>query len=320
MSQAGCAAGTVSDEAYLADFTERWHDLGASAWYRHWLGRIEELRGRVAAFLGTTTRELALLPSTSTALGVVNESVRADGRNRVVITELDFPTLAYQWAVRPEIEVVVLRSPDGVRIDPEQFEAAVDERTLFLATSHVFFTTGYEQAADAFHQGHAAMYYMGSWTTGGFTADVPIASDVVIRPYPGIGGAYDSAYLGGAPDCFMGSALTTSPDEAAIVIRGLAQNISTIGVQTGMTLPMWYTGQVRMEQMPDQSDADYAAVSHVYNQVADLTINPGEAILWWDTLLGNKGTACNELIVKLFAEEITPEEYAAVMDELLKGP
>ena len=142
-----CSLGALSrrSEAYLHDFTERWHEMGASAWYRHWLGRVEDLRGRVATFLDTTPREMALLPSTSTALAAVTESVRPEGRNKVVCTELDFPTLAYQWAVKPEFELVVLRSPDGIRIDPEQFAEAVDERTLFLATSHVFFTTGYEQ-------------------------------------------------------------------------------------------------------------------------------------------------------------------------------
>jgi len=142
-----CSLGALSkrSEAYLGEFVERWHDMGASAWYTHWLGRVEDLRGRVSTFLGTTTRELALLPSTSTALAAVTESVDAAGRNRVVCTELDFPTLAYQWAVKPEIEMVVLKSPDGVRIDPEQFAEVIDERTLFLATSHVFFATGYEQ-------------------------------------------------------------------------------------------------------------------------------------------------------------------------------
>ena len=142
-----CSLGALSrrSERYLEEFTGRWHDMGASAWYHHWLGRVEDLRSKVAAFLGTTPREMALLPSTSAALSVIGESVPSDGRNRVVCTELDFPTLAYQWAVKPEIELVVLRSDDGVRIDPEQFAAAVDERTLFLATGHVFFTTGYEQ-------------------------------------------------------------------------------------------------------------------------------------------------------------------------------
>ncbi len=142
-----CSLGALSDRAeqYLDDFRERWHAMGASAWYEDWLARLDLLRGRVAALHGAGTDEVALLPSTSAALSVLAESVEPGGRNRVVCTELDFPTLAYQWAVKPEMELVVLRSADGIGIDPEQFEAAVDERTLFVATSHVFFSTGYVQ-------------------------------------------------------------------------------------------------------------------------------------------------------------------------------
>lgn len=156
-----CSLGALShrSEKYLDDFQARWHAMGASAWYEHWLGRIEELRGRVAGFWGASPAETALLPSTSVALSVIAESVKPGSRNRVVCSELDFPTLAYQWAVKPEIELVVLRSPDGVRMDPEQYAEAVDERTLFLATSHVFFTTGYVQdlraLADVAHRAGA---------------------------------------------------------------------------------------------------------------------------------------------------------------------
>ncbi len=142
-----CSLGALSrrSEAYLDEFRERWHTMGASAWYEHWLARIEDLRRKVAAFWGAASAETALLPSTSVALSVVAESVPPSRRNRVVCSELDFPTLTYQWAVKPGIELVVLESPDGVRMDPEQYAEAVDDRTLFLATSHVFFTTGYVQ-------------------------------------------------------------------------------------------------------------------------------------------------------------------------------
>ncbi len=156
-----CSLGALSrrSEVYLDEFRARWHDMGASAWYEHWLGRIEELRGRVAAFWGSESREVALMPSTSVALSVVAESVEAGARNKVVCTALDFPTLAYQWAVKRGVELVVLESPDGVRIDPEQLAEAVDERTLFVATSHVFFTTGYVQdiaaVADVAHRAGA---------------------------------------------------------------------------------------------------------------------------------------------------------------------
>ena len=145
-----CSLGALSHraEAYLDEFRERWHTMGASAWYEHWLGRMALLRARFEAFAGGAEGSVALHPSTSAALSAVAESVHrkaAEGRNRVVCSELDFPTLGYQWAVKPEVELVVLPSADGVGMDPEQFAEAVDERTLFLATSHVFFATGFVQ-------------------------------------------------------------------------------------------------------------------------------------------------------------------------------
>lgn len=139
-----CSLGALSrrSERYLAEFLEHWHEGGAAAWYEHWLGRLDLLRARVAAFLGTAPADLALLPSVSAALSVIAESVDYSRRPRVVCAELDFPTLAYQWAVKPGVELVILRSLDGVSVDPQQFAAAVDEDTMFLATSHVYFATG----------------------------------------------------------------------------------------------------------------------------------------------------------------------------------
>jgi selenocysteine lyase/cysteine desulfurase len=146
-----CSLGALSldAEGYLGDFLARWHSMGASAWYEHWMGRLDLLRSRVADLHGARASEVALLPSTSAALSVVAETVPARGRHRVVCTELDFPTLPYQWLVKPEIEVVMLESHDGIGIDPQQFADAVDERTLFVATSHVFFSTGFVQDIQA---------------------------------------------------------------------------------------------------------------------------------------------------------------------------
>lgn len=142
-----CSLGALSTraEARLDEFRERWHEMGASAWYEHWWGRLAELRSRVSALLGAAEGSVALLPSTSTALGVVASALDLSRRNRVVCTELDFPTLAYVWKARPEVELVVLRSEDGIGIRPEQFAEAVDERTAVVATSHVFYATGFAQ-------------------------------------------------------------------------------------------------------------------------------------------------------------------------------
>lgn len=139
-----CSLGALSNraETRLGDFVAKWHDFGASAWYEHWWNALGDLRGRVEALFGAPSGTIALMPSTSACLAGISSSLDWDRRNRIVTTELDFPTLLYQWKVRPDAEMVVLKSADGVHIDPQQFADAVDDRTLAIATSHVFFTTG----------------------------------------------------------------------------------------------------------------------------------------------------------------------------------
>ena len=139
-----CSLGALSTNAEdrLQDFASKWHDYGAAAWYEHWWGALGDLRGRVETLFAAPGGTIALMPSTSACLAAISSSLDWSKRNRIVTTELDFPTLLYQWKVRPDAEMVVLESHDGVHIDPQQYADAVDERTLAIATSHVFFTTG----------------------------------------------------------------------------------------------------------------------------------------------------------------------------------
>ena len=139
-----CSLGALSRraEARVRGFEEEWSRWGAAAWYETWMARLAELRGRVATMLGAVPGEVALAPSTSAALAGVASAIDHVARPKVVVGALDFPTLAYQWMVRDDVEVVRVASDDGASIDPTRFAEAVDERTAVLATSHVFFTTG----------------------------------------------------------------------------------------------------------------------------------------------------------------------------------
>src|SRR2546422_1061964 len=88
--------------------------------------------------------EIALGPSISVALASVAEALDYGKRRRVVVTSLDFPTVAYQWLAKRArgIELVVVESPDQVTVPVEMIARAVDERTALVATSHVYFTSG----------------------------------------------------------------------------------------------------------------------------------------------------------------------------------
>ncbi len=123
-------------------FLDEWEALGASAWYELWIGALDALRGKVARVLGARSDEIALAPSVSVALSAVASALDYAERPRVVLSDLEFPTLSYQWAVKPAVTRVFVASEDGIRVPVDRFESAMDDRTAVVATSHVYYTSG----------------------------------------------------------------------------------------------------------------------------------------------------------------------------------
>lgn len=162
--------------AYRHQFEDQWNDLGASAWYELWMRKLEDVRAAFGRTVGASPDEIALLPSVSAGLAAVAGALDFRDRNRVVLTELDFPTLAYQFLSRERtgLEVIMVESPNGIEIPIERIEAVVDERTALLATSHVFFSSGAIQDAAALariaHR-HGAYFLLDAYQASG---QVPI--------------------------------------------------------------------------------------------------------------------------------------------------
>ena len=182
-----CSLGALSRraEARLRAFLDEWHDRGAAGWYDTWLGRLDDLRGRVARLIGAQRHELALAASISAGLAPVASAIDYTRRPRVVVSDLDFPTLAYQWLARPDVEVVQVSSQGGATIDPARFAEVVDDRTAVLAVSHVYFTTGAIQdlraLADIAHAHGALLVVDGYQGTGQVPQDVRAADvDVLL--------------------------------------------------------------------------------------------------------------------------------------------
>src|SRR5213594_9650 len=141
-----CSLGALGDRTRrkATEFLDLWQARGAAAWYDVWWAALSELRERYGRVIGAGPQEIALAPSVSVALSVVAESLDYGKRPKVVVTSLDFPTVAYQWlAKRPRgVELVVVESPDQVSVPVEAIARAVDDRTALVATSHVYFTSG----------------------------------------------------------------------------------------------------------------------------------------------------------------------------------
>ena len=141
-----CSLGALGERSRrkVAEFLDIWQRRGASAWYDVWWEALDDLRARYGRLVNAAGNEIALAPSISVALSTVAESLDYGRRPKVVITSLDFPTVAYQWLAKAKqgIELVVVESPDKISVPVEAIARAVDDRTALVVTSHVYFTSG----------------------------------------------------------------------------------------------------------------------------------------------------------------------------------
>ena len=141
-----CSLGALGERSRrkVAEFLDIWQRRGASAWYDVWWEALTDLRARYGRIVNAAANDIALAPSISVALSAVAESIDYSRRPRVVVTSLDFPTVAYQWLAKAQhgVELVVVESPDKVSVPVEAIGRAVDDRTALVVTSHVYFTTG----------------------------------------------------------------------------------------------------------------------------------------------------------------------------------
>jgi kynureninase len=141
-----CSLGALSRRsiASVNEYLEVWAALGASAWYELWVGKLAELRAAYGRVVGTTPDRISLGPNISANVASILSAIDFSKRKKIITTDLDFPTIGHGLLAkqREGIKVDFLHSPDKITVPLEMFEAAIDDETALVATSHVYFTSG----------------------------------------------------------------------------------------------------------------------------------------------------------------------------------
>ena len=144
-----CSLGLLSKASRegVQTFLDLWEEYGASAWYSDWLEEIDALRHEFAKLINCKKIETAIQPSISVGVASLISGLDFTNRNQIITTDMDFPTVAYQLLAqqRSGVEILILRSEDKIAIKLEQFREAINEKTALVATSRVFFNSGYVQ-------------------------------------------------------------------------------------------------------------------------------------------------------------------------------
>jgi selenocysteine lyase/cysteine desulfurase len=137
-----CALANDVKAAFEAYMDDR---LLVGANWDVWITKNESVRALTAQLLHAAPDEIAVTASVSAGLNSLASAMDFSGkRNKVVVSDFEFPTNAQIWHAqepRGARVVHVPRAADGY-IPLENFSKAIDEETLLVAITHVCFRNG----------------------------------------------------------------------------------------------------------------------------------------------------------------------------------
>jgi selenocysteine lyase/cysteine desulfurase len=155
-----CSQGALSRgvRAAVEEWLSGWDANGAE--WGYWVERNEAFRASIARLLHAQADDVAVTTSVSQGVSALVSGLPLEGeRNRIVISEYEFPTVG-QIAHAQELrgaEVVHVRPDDDGAIPPERFAEAIDERTALVCCTTVSYRSGHRHDVAAIaEKAHAA--------------------------------------------------------------------------------------------------------------------------------------------------------------------
>lgn len=125
----------------LHEYADRWATEGVVAW-NAWLPLVREVGDMLARIIGAPPGSVMMGQNVTNLVAQVASCFDLSGpRNKVVLTDVEFPTVRYFWDGQRALgaEIVEVASEDGLTIPLDRLLAAIDDRTALVVVSHVVF-------------------------------------------------------------------------------------------------------------------------------------------------------------------------------------
>jgi kynureninase len=127
-------------------YADSWAERGVRAWEEGWWELAARVGDKIAPLIGARAGEISLHQNVTLTQAVISSCFDFQGpRNKVVMVELEFPSVQYFYHEqrRHGARVEVVPTPDDIRIDLDKVLAAIDETTLLVPISQVLFRSSF---------------------------------------------------------------------------------------------------------------------------------------------------------------------------------
>jgi kynureninase len=131
-------------ESELMHYTHEWQTEGVESWHS-WFPLVDTVSGLFGKIIGAEQQDVTLIHNLTVGSALIASSLDFSGkRNKVVFSELHFPTISYLWHgwQKYGAKVHLVKSDDGIHVDTQKICDAIDEETLIVPISHVYFRSG----------------------------------------------------------------------------------------------------------------------------------------------------------------------------------
>jgi kynureninase len=133
-------------------YADTWATRGVRAWEERWWMLASEIGDRIGALMNAPKGSVATHPNVTTCQAVVASCLDFSGkRNKVVYTDMNFPSVMYFWEAQRDrgARVHMVKTDDGVTVPTERLLDAIDEETRIVPISHVIFRSAFINDAAA---------------------------------------------------------------------------------------------------------------------------------------------------------------------------
>lgn len=136
----------------MKGYADTWATRGVRAWEERWWMLAAEVGDEIGALMNAPKGSVSTHQNVTTCQAVVASCFDFSGkRNKVVYTDMNFPSVMYFWEAQRALgaRVRMVKTDDGITVPTGRLLDAIDEETLLVPVSHVIFRSAFIQDAKA---------------------------------------------------------------------------------------------------------------------------------------------------------------------------
>jgi kynureninase len=130
----------------VQSYCDTWATRGVRAWEEKWWEMSREVGDAIGVIMNAPAGSVSVQPNVTSCQAVVASCFDFSGpRNKVVYSDMNFPSIMYFWEAQRArgARVHMVTTDDGVHVPTDRMLAAIDEETLLVPISHVVFRSSY---------------------------------------------------------------------------------------------------------------------------------------------------------------------------------